>query len=191
MAYYKKLVGEKVYLSPKTSSEEEIQIHTEWMNDFEVTDYTLRSGLLFSPAMEREWLENTDKDKTSMVFNIVDLETDKLIGTTGLHSINRTNRTAELGIFIGDKDYRNNGYGTEVVNLLTEFGFKYVNLHSIYLYVLANNERAHKCYLKCGFKEVGRTRESAFINGKYYDTIYMDILESEFKGDFIKNKVIK
>ena len=29
------------------------------------------------------------------------------------------------------------------------------------------------------------------INGKYYDTIEMDILAEEFKGDYIKNKNIK
>ena len=53
------------------------------------------------------------------------------------------------------------------------------------------NERALKCYKKCGFKETGRIRESKFINGKYYDTITMDILENEFNGSYIKNKNIK
>lgn len=191
MTYYKKLIGEKVYLSPKIVSEEEIQKHTEWMNDFEVTDYTGRSGSLFSPALEKAWLENVGKDKTNIVFNIIDLKTDKLIGTTGLHHINTIDRRAEVGIFIGDKDYRDRGYGAEIINLVTEYGFRYVNLHTIYLHVLSNNERAHKCYLKCGFKDIGNIREAAFVNGRYYDLVIMDILESEFKGDYIKNKVIK
>ena len=52
------------------------------------------------------------------------------------------------------------------------------------------NERAHKCYLKCGFKDTGLSREQYFIDGKYYDKLYMDILESEFNGDYIKNKNI-
>ena len=50
------------------------------------------------------------------------------------------------------------------------------------------NERALKCYKKCGFKEVGRLRETAFVNGKYYDKIYMDILSNEFEANYIKNK---
>ena len=53
------------------------------------------------------------------------------------------------------------------------------------------NERALKCYQKCGFKEYGRRRQSKFINGKYYDTIEMDILAEEFKESFIKNKNIQ
>ena len=30
-----------------------------------------------------------------------------------------------------------------------------------------------------------------YVNGKYYDQIYMDILAEEFKGEYIKNKNIK
>ena len=191
MTYYKKLIGERIYLSPKTVSEDEIQKHTEWMNDFEVTDYLSSSRMLYSPVLEKEWLETTSKDKNDIVFNIIDLETDKLIGSLGLHKINHIDRCAEMGIFIGDKDYRSHGYGAEAINLIVDFGFNYLNLHSVYLYVLSDNERAHKCYLKCGFKDVGCFRDSKFINGKYHDLICMDILESEFKGDYIKNKVSK
>ncbi|HJJ12661.1 MAG TPA: GNAT family N-acetyltransferase [Clostridiaceae bacterium] len=100
-------------------------------------------------------------------------------------------KNAVLGIFIGDEDFRNNGYGSEVIKLLLEYGFRYLNLHSIKLDLLSCNERAHKCYLKCGFKDAGRTRENVFVNGKYYDKLHMDILENEFEGDYIRNKNIK
>lgn len=56
---------------------------------------------------------------------------------------------------------------------------------------LAINERAYKCYLKCGFKDTGKSREETFLNGKYYDKLHMNILEYEFKGDYIRNKNIK
>ena len=44
MQYFKKLIGDRIYLSPKGVSDEEIEKFTEWMNDFQVTDYTGRSG---------------------------------------------------------------------------------------------------------------------------------------------------
>lgn len=101
------------------------------------------------------------------------------------------NRTATLGIFIEDKEYLSKGYGTEAIRLLLDYGFNYMNLHSIKLHLMSFNERALKCYKKCGFKETGRIRENRFINGKYYDTIAMDILESEFSESYIRNKNIK
>ena len=129
------------------------------MNDFQITDYTGRSGELQSIMEERSWIENIVKDSKSKNFNIVELNNDELIGSVGLAHINWINRSAVLGVFIGDEKYRNNGYGTEAINLLLEYSFRYINLHSIRLELLDINERAHKCYLKCGFKDMGRSRE--------------------------------
>ena len=105
MKYFKKLVGDRIYLSPKGVSDEEVEKFTEWMNDFEVTDYTGRSGQLMTLTGEREWLENSAKNMENRTFNIVELENDKLIGTVGLEHFNWIERSAVLGIFIGDKDY--------------------------------------------------------------------------------------
>ena len=191
MQYFKKLVGDRIYLSPKDSSNEEIEKFTEWMNDFKVTDYTGRSGQVVTLSGEKEWLENSAKDKENRNFNIIELSSNKLVGTIGLEHFNWICRSAVLGIFIGDEDYRSKGYGREAINLLLEYGFKYLNLHSIRLDLLDINERAHKCYLKCGFKDTGKSREEIFLNGKYYDKLHMDILEYEFNGDYIRNKNIK
>ena len=114
-----------------------------------------------------------------------------MIGTIGLENINHINRTATLGIFIGDKEHRSNGYGTEAIRLILDYGFNYMNLNNIKLDVMEFNERAQKCYKKCGFKEYGRRRKSNFTNGKYYDVVQMDILAEEFKESYIKNKNIK
>lgn len=188
MQYFKKLVGDRIYLSPKGTSDEEIEKFTEWMNDFQVTDYTGRSGQIMTLISEKEYLEKSARDTENRSFDIVESSNNKLIGVIGLEKINWINRTAELGIFIGDKEFRNSGYGTEAIKLLLEYGFKYLNLHTIKLELLCINERAHKCYLKCGFKDTGRDRDAVFIDGKYYDKLHMDIVENEFEGDFIRNK---
>ena len=189
MQFFKKLVGDRIYLSPKGVSEEEAEKFTEWMNDFQVSDYTGRSSQITTLVNEKEWLEdsakNSSKDRS---FAIVELNTNKLIGVISLENFYWVTRNAELGIFIGDPDYRGNGYGTEAIKLLLEFGFKYLNLHSIRLSLLDVNERAHKCYLKCGFKDTGITRDAIFLNGKYHNKLHMDILENEFEGEYIRNK---
>ncbi len=191
MQYYKKIVGDRIYLSPKGTSEDEVQKYTEWMNDFEITDYTGRSGQITTFNGEKDYLENSARDTKNRNFDIVELNDNKLIGALGLEHINWIERSAVLGIFIGDKNFRSNGYGAEAIKLLLEYGFKYLNLHSIRLSLLSINERAHKCYLKCGFKDTGYSREEIFLNGKYYDKLYMDILENEFVGEYIRNKNIK
>lgn len=191
MKYFKKLLGERIYLSPRSSSDGETQLFTKWLNDFEITDYIGRTALLTTYVTEKEYLESIEKDTEKWAFNIVILNSDKLIGTVALEHINWIERSAVLGVLIGDNEFRNNGYGTEAIRLLLEYGFKYLNLHSIRLSLLSVNERAHKCYLKCGFKDTGCSREEIFLNGKYYDKSHMDILENEFEGDYIQNKNVK
>ena len=88
MKYFKKLIGDRIYLSPKGVSDEEIEKFTEWMNDFQVTDYTGRSGQIATLVGEKEWLENSARDNENRSFNIIDLNKDKLVGTIGLVHLN-------------------------------------------------------------------------------------------------------
>lgn len=186
MKYYKKLVGDRIYLSPRST--EDYEIFAEWLNDFQIADYTQRSGLLMSNAAEKEYLEKNNNPEA--VFSIIDLKTDKMIGSVGIEQIDHLHRRGTLGIFIGDANYRDNGYGTEAIKLILEYGFKYLNLKNINLDVMAFNARAIRCYEKCGFKKAGVRRQAVYINGKYYDICSMDILDEEFDGDYIRNKNI-
>ena len=186
--FVKKIVGKHVYLAPITASEEEIAKFTNWMNSFEISDYIATSSRIYTPLNEKEHLEKSARDLNNRDFNIVALEKDQLIGSIILKEIDWVSRSAVLGIFIGDADFREHGYGAEAVNLILEYGFRQLNLNSVQLEVLADNERAHRCYLKCGFKDAGRLREHVFVAGKYHDIIEMDILASEFEGEFIRNR---
>lgn len=186
MKYYKKLEGERIYLSPMNMND--AGKYAEWLNDFYTTDYIGRSGHLITEEMEREWLQKHNEGEP--LFAIIEKEGDKLIGNTGIHNISPIDRHAIFGIFIGDKESRNKGYGEETIKLVLDFGFNYLNLNSIELTVYCFNKRAIACYKKCGFKECGIVRKAKYLNGKYQDIMHMDILAEEFKGNYIKNKNI-
>ena len=187
MKYYKKLVGKNVYLSPV--SEEDAERYMEWMNDFNVTDYIGRSSSIVTLPGEKEWITEATNGK-KIVFSIIKLENDELIGNIELMNYKVSDRRATLGILIGSDNNRSKGFGTESINLLLDFAFNYMNLHSVELTVLDDNIRAQKCYHKVGFKDVGRERQARYLNGKYHDEIVMDILREEFTGDFMQNKNI-
>ena len=186
MKYFKKLMGDRIYLSPRNN--EDIEKFTEWLNDFETTDYIGRSAYIMTLEGEKQYLEeNLNKNYN---FFIITLNEDKLIGTVGIENIDHLNKRGTLGIFIGDVEEREKGYGTEAINLILDYGFNYLNLNNIKLDVVEFNERAIACYKKCGFKECGRRRKSEFIDGKYYDRISMDILKEEFTDKYILNRNI-
>lgn len=184
MTHYKKLVGEKCYLSP--CSLEDAEKWTEWDNDLEVA-IPLGSGAYTPISLERvrEGISKLMK-KQDHVFSIVDLKTDKLIGRCLLFDIDQVNRKATSGINIGDKAYWDQGYGQDATKLMPDYGFNLLNLNNITLGVFSYNERAINCYRKVGFKEIGRRRKSKLIGGKWFDGVWMDILAEEFQSPYVK-----
>ncbi len=187
MRYFKKIVGQNVYLSPMNI--EDYEEYTKWLNDFRVTDCTGASTKITTLESEKLWLENNVKEPKYQ-FAIIDLKTDKLLGNCGFNDVSHIRRCATLGIFLGDEESRNKGIGTETLKLLLDYGFNYLNLNNIMLHVFSFNERAISVYKKVGFKEFGRRREAYFLNGKYYDVVHMDMLSKDFEGSYIKNKYI-
>ena len=106
MKYFKKLIGERIYLSPRNI--EDVEKFTKWLNDFEITDYLGRSSILTTLDSEKKYLEENINSEATFV--IVTLDKDEMIGTISLEKINYINRVATLGIFIGNKNYWNNSY---------------------------------------------------------------------------------
>lgn len=175
MKYFKKLIGEHVYISPMNV--EDAEIYTKWLNDPEIVQYLSVRNSLISIYGERDYIENFSKREFSLC--IVKCENDELIGNIGLDEVDYKNGTAELGIFIGEKENLGKGYGSEAIKLLTDYAFNELRLHTIYLRTYDINERAVKAYEKCGFKEFGRRHESVFIHGKYHDVIYMELINKK------------
>ena len=132
MKYFKKIEGEKVYLSPMNL--EDIEKYVKWMNDFSTTDGLGSSSKVTTFESERAWLIN-NMDKKEQQFAIVLKETDKLIGNCGFVDINHLHQKGEVGLFIGEEENRSKGYGTEALSLLVEYGFNYLNLKNIMLKV--------------------------------------------------------
>ncbi|WBW97337.1 GNAT family N-acetyltransferase [Oceanirhabdus sp. W0125-5] len=181
MRYFKKLEGERLYLSP--INVEDYEIYTKWMNDLNVTINLGNFAKNFSKSKEKESVERLANEESN--FAIVLKEGDKLIGNCSLFSINNIHRRADLGIFIGEEEHRGNGYGVEAIELILSHGFRVLGLNNVILRVFSFNERAIRAYEKIGFKEIGRRREAFYINNKYYDVIYMDIIQREYKCKYL------
>jgi len=181
MRYFRKLEGERVFLSPINM--DDLEQYTAWINDLSMTINLGNASTPISLASEKEFLEKLVREGHNYAIVLKDDET--LIGNCSLFNINHIQRTAEAGIFIGDKKYRGKGYGTEAMQLLLAYGFKVLNLNNIMLKVYSFNKQAIRSYEKAGFRVFGRRSQSYFVNGHYYDEIYMEILARDFKSTLL------
>ena len=177
--YYKKLEGERIYLSPMTL--EDAELYTKWLNDRRVTDGIHATGKLMNEVAEKDWVQKC-LEREEYTFSIILKENDKLIGNCGMMNYNGRDGKCTLGIFIGDEENRSKGLGKEVIELLLEYGFNILRCHNIDLGVFSFNERAIACYKKIGFKEYGRRHECYFLDGKWHDEIHMEILEDDYRN---------
>ncbi|KAF0110650.1 MAG: putative acetyltransferase [Chloroflexi bacterium] len=177
------ITGKRVRL--RAIERDDIPNFVRWLNDREVIEFLLMNSPL-SKAMEEKWFEGhlAAPITSAQVMAIEALSGDQWvhIGNTGIHNIEPVHNAAEFGIFIGEKDFWNKGYGREATLLTLKHGFEDLNLNRIFLNVYENNLRGIAAYKAAGFVHEGVLREAVYKNGRYLDVLVMSVLHSEWKG---------
>lgn len=153
-----------------------------WLNDPEVRE----NLLIFAPMSldeEEEWYSGILKRPKEERPLVIEIETGGEwlpIGNISLMRIEWHARHAEVGLFIGEKQYWNRGYGSQALRLMLGYAFDFLNLNKVYLNVYETNLRGIRAYQKVGFVEEGRLRQEVYKNGRYLDVLVMSILRSEW-----------
>ncbi len=173
------LKGKKVILKPLELSQAKSYIR--WLKDPEINRFL---GADFSDLdfkKEKEFIEKSVEDKSVARWAIYTSE-GKHIGSTGLHEIDKKiNFKATWGIFIGDKNYWSQGFGTDTLKTVLKYCFGKLKLNRVELCVFPHNPRGKRCYEKCGFKVEGVKRQAIKKNGKFIDDIIMGVIKSDYE----------
>lgn len=82
--------------------------------------------------------------------------------------------------------YQGQGYGSEAIIWALEWAFQHANMHRVSIGAFSWNEGAVKLYQRLGFIVEGRTREAAWYDGRYRDTIEMGMLRDEWREKYDK-----
>lgn len=173
------IVGSKSILGPM--DEEHLKQMVEWRNDPDLRQYFREYRVLTYEHQHRWWEDKVLKDSTWEYFTIRPKEyPHRIIGACGLTYMHPVNRVGEFAIFIGDKEFRGKGLGSDSLRTLVRYGFDGLNLNRIWGEVYSNNPSLPK-YIHMGFKEEGVLRETYYHDGKYWDSHVISMLRSEYK----------
>lgn len=175
------LDGKRIYL--RLLEKEDLKLRVDWIND-EENSRTLMFDWPTSLAKTESWFNNTMFDKSKCNLTIVDKETDKAIGMTGLIDIDYRHLRAQFYITIGDKDFRGLKLPDEIIPLVLSYAFSELGLKRVFLHTLPNNDKARKIYERNGFISEGIMRRHFFSHGQYNDLHIHSILFE----DWIKNQ---
>jgi RimJ/RimL family protein N-acetyltransferase len=131
-----------------------------------------------TPDEAASWYEHVSSDPNPLHWAI-EIQ-GRFAGTARLHSLDEVDRRARYAVGLLDRNLLGKSVGRRITRLVLRFGFEQLGLHRIDLRVLAFNERAIRCYLRCGFTEEGRERKAAYVGDEWHDDVIMGILDEEF-----------
>lgn len=152
-----------------------------WRNE----PHVMRGLFSYRPlalAEHEQWFQGYLARDEEILF-IIEAADGTAIGTIGLSNIDLRNRKAELGrMLIGDPSYLGRGYAKAATLLLLNYAFRELNLHRLYLEVLADNHAAVSLYRRCHFEVEGRCRDAYFGDRRFQDVLVMGILDDPIRG---------
>lgn len=155
-----------------------------WRNDKELVGFLGAPFRFVNKEVDDKWFDSYLSSRSNNVrLAICDSASSDMLGLVYLLHIDWLNRSCEYAIQIGKSSSHGHGVGYEATINILRHAFTDLNLHRIYLTVLASNHRAIKLYNKVGFSLEGNHRQAVFKNGQYLDLVQMSILSDEFRPD--------
>lgn len=173
-----RLQGENVYLTVL-----ERQDCKKLWNDFEY-DFehpTEEFNIGHSDEKADGWFDEIQKLQGNQNVRLgIFLKDGTVIGDVALQEIDQKNRSCSVGLGIAKIENRANGYGTEAVQLMIDYGFCYLGMERITANTLEINQGAQKVIERCGLTLEGRERKAVYLNGNKYDRLCYAILKEEY-----------
>ncbi|TAG06519.1 MAG: N-acetyltransferase [Oscillatoriales cyanobacterium] len=151
------------------ASNPEVSEYTMWSThtSIEDTKYFLKS------------LTKMYKRKELVDWGIVHKAEKKFIGTCGYVEWSMTHSRAEIGYALSARYWRE-GYMSEAVNAIIEFGFREMLLNRIVGRCEVNNIASARVMEKVGMQLEGILRQQLFVKGRYWDLKIYSLLREEF-----------
>ncbi|AIS60104.1 GNAT family N-acetyltransferase [Listeria ivanovii] len=177
------ITGERIYLKPFQLSDVNQKLAFHLKNKSFFAGYSTERDECFYTLEEQQALilrlEDFAASDVEYYYGIFLKDTDDLIGTINLFSILRESlQSAFIGYFL-DKEHNGNGYATEAVKLMVDFGFDILGLHRIEAGVMPKNERSKQVLLHAGFHLEGLAVKNVRINGTWEDHQVLAIINPE------------
>jgi RimJ/RimL family protein N-acetyltransferase len=172
--------GQKLRLIP-LEREKHFENCVRWMNDPDITQWTLMGDFPLTRLAEQEFFDRVAKEnETNIIFALETFE-EEHIGVTGIHQVSFRHGTGVTGTIIGRKPLWGRGYGTDAIAVRTRYAFQVLGLRLLMSEVMAENTASYRALLKNGYHETGRIPKRYWKRGAYRDVIQLMIAREDWK----------
>lgn len=113
-------------------------------------------------------------------FQLIEKESNQIIGTCGFHTWYVNHSRAEIGYSLLEDEYKGKGYMSEAMESILDYGFKTMQLNRIEAFVGEHNIPSLKLMQKFGFIQEGHLKQHYFKNEVHEDSLAFALLRSRF-----------
>lgn len=169
------LMNERIYL--RAVEPEDLDIMYEMENDpamWDISNFTVP----YSRYVLRQYIECSQCDVFSdkqLRLMIVRKEDNCILGTLDITDFVPLHMRGEVGVAIY-KDYRQQGYAADALNLLCDYAFRFLSLTQLVAHVAVDNEPCMKLFASCGFTACGLLKKWLLVEGEYKDVALLQRL---------------
>lgn len=147
------IMTDRFYLRP-LNLVDVTQEYQNWFFDAVTKNYISSAKTGVSLDSLREFIEERLNRNDVLFLGIFTRDENHHIGNIKYEPIDHESGFAEMGILIGDIQYRGKGVAREVILASAQYLNKMYSINRIYLGVDKTNESAIKAYIKTGFQPV-------------------------------------
>ena len=165
--------GSKVTLRPWTS--EDLIDLQRLRNDIKLQTQLMSRPKGSSIEQVKSWVSSRSNDSQSIFLIIADRVNNKAIGYLQLVELDLFVGVGHIGICLSP-DVQGQGLGVESLLLFEDYMKNIFCLRKIMLQVLISNEKAIRCYLRTGFREVGKLQKHFRTPSGFEDVLVMEKL---------------
>jgi len=121
-------------------------------------------------------------NKKCIMWHLLDKSTGKVIGWCAFHTWYIDHDRAEIGYGLFDDIYKRQGYMSEALVPILEYGFTKMNLERVEAFTAPDNHASIALAEKFGFKYEGCLRKHYKVDGSAYDSNIYGLLKSEYNS---------
>ena len=136
----------------------------------------------YSKFLIKQYLENAHQD----IFEAKQLRlaiclnnSDQAVGLIDLFDFDPTNNRAGVGIIVHQENNRNNGIGSEALQLLINYSFAHLQLNQLFANIATENEISIGLFTKFGFNLIGIKKQWNKVNSLYKDEALYQLINSK------------
>ncbi len=161
------------YVQLRELTLDDVEERYQWSLDKEVTNHLV---------VPDQYPPFTREDTKKWIEAAITTENGIHIGWVDLKNFDKTNKNAELGIVIGNKEYWGKGYALAALYRMLHVGFFEFELEKVWLRVDEDNFQARKSYEKAGFVCEGLMRNDRLRQGKFIYRYRYSMLREKYES---------